>query len=323
MQQVTAFAAPPHGAAMSHTAARNLDLADLLDLVPVGGATVTAHQVEDVADITAEPVKRSLNDLYTNYLAFEANLDAMVRAQVKLEHELFGEGWRSTIDAPSTQGIQRIAAAAVERLITLAEHRFAPASSTLSIDRYEVLKATGQSEWDRDFHRRHWEKKEVVTVPVDLDVLWKYLEKTYGGDAGANASYRQQAKIIIDCFQLGKDDSIKRTASSVSLSMRVYSQKKDYGQNNGKYEVGSYSNDLCKRFMALSCIFEWCGLDELALALRVTHHPMAGYSFGFAAREKHSFPGLDVVTFKDKWEFKVRHDVAEALQRFLGEFGSE
>ncbi len=321
--QAHATAAPSHGAAMNHTAARNLDLADLLDLVPTGGAAAPSHQVEEVTEIPEEPVKRSLNDLFTSYLAFEANLDAMVRAQVNLEHQLFGEGWRSTIDAPSTQGIQRIAAAAVERLIALAEHRFAPASSTLSIDRYEVLKATGQSDWDREFHRRHWEKKEVVKVPIDLDLLWKYLEKTYGGDAGANASYRQQAKIIIDCFQLQKDDSIKRTASSVSLSMRVYSQKKDYGHNIGKYEVGSYSNDLCKRFMALSCIFEWCGLDALALALRVTHHPMAGYSFGFAAREKHSFPGLDIVTLKDKWEFKWSHASAEALQRFLGEFGSD
>lgn len=274
------------------------------------------------------PVPKSRNDIFTAYLQFERDLCRLSADQGHLQKLVFGEDWPTIVDHPSTQGIYRVAQQAITNLIQIARHRFAPAGVVLDISQHEVLEAVGMSRWSEDYHRdlrpsRRSEQSEVEpTPPVDLDKIWKYLEGTYGGDAGIERAHRQTANFIIKEFKLGGDTEIKRTASSVSCFRRIYASKKYYGPDVGRYDFGHSSRDwLLELFRSLACAFEWTEMDQLSIELAPARHRICNYDFTFKPRDRHSFTGLDIVFFKEQMEFKFSHAAAEKLMLYLGTYG--
>lgn len=302
------------------------ELHDLLNLV--GAARPQSPFVVTDLELAQEPVPdsapKSRNDIFTAYLKFEADLGALCAAQGSMQKLLFGEGWSTIVDSPSTMGIYRVAEVAISNLVRLAQSHFAPPGIPLEINQYNVLEAVGMDRWREEYDRRNRRSDETVLPPVDLDKIWDHLEATYGGQAGIEISHRQNAQTIISQLSLKDDTELKRTASSVSINKRMYSTKKDYGANCGRYEPHhSHRENLVKLFKALGSVFEWAGMDQLSIELAPVRHEICNYDFTYKPRERATFTGLEVVFFKEQFEFKFSHAAAEKLMLYLGTYGQQ
>lgn len=293
--------------------------------------TTTASARPRVASPTApaaapqpepEPKPKSRNDIFTAYLKFEHDLGDLCTAQETMQKLLFGEDWWPIVDSPSTQGIYRVTDHAISNLIRLAQLRFATSGVTLEINHSETLEAVGMQRWRDEYDRRNRRSDTTVIPPVDLDKLWAHLEATYGGEAGIETSHRQNVQLIIKELRLDGETEMKRTASSVSCFRRLWATKKDYGPNVGRYDFGySSRDDLLKLFKGLACAFEWAGMDQLSIELAPARHQICDYDFTFKPRERVSFTGLEIIFFKEQFEFKLSHLAAEKLMLYLGTYG--
>lgn len=294
----------------------------LLELIfdpTIPAATVSFPTTDTALPPPPAPPKASLNDVFASYLRMEARLGRVYGEQRHLEERLFGV---SLTEAKSTEAITHIASRAIKALVSKAERQFAPEGGSLKIDEYEALKATNQYDWDERYRRLHWRQKEgEPKLELDLDALWRYLEDTYGGDAGVTAGLRQQAAELMKVFHFGSEETIRRTANSVNVDLRVWGEKKDYGQNKGQLEASYHSSETrLKAFTSLRCFAKWAELYDLANRLNPQFHDLANYGFCYSSREKRSFPGLDIVMYKERWEWRFSHEVAEKLMLFLGEY---
>ncbi|MFC5550228.1 hypothetical protein [Massilia aerilata] len=316
---------PPRSSNTLRSGFRNeAELDQLLDLVVTArsrsGSPAAPAPAQAEPAVVEQP--KSLNDLFTSYLKYERDIRDLFIAQSKLEKLLFGEDWSPRVDAPSTQGIYRIATSAVTNLIYLAQQRFAPSGGTLEISEHRSLEAVGMQNWRDEYDRHNRRSDEAIVPPVDLDKLWAYLEATYGGDSGIEEAHRQNAKLLMKEFRLDENSELKRTASSVTLIRRLWGTKIDYGNNKGLYEIGYNSrDDLTKLFKGLACAFEWAEMDQLSIELAPARHRMCDYNFAYKPRDRTSFTGLDIVYFTQQWEFKFSHAAAEKLMLYLGTYG--
>lgn len=283
-------------------------------------APAPAPQPAPPAEAAAVP--KSRNEIFTAYLQFERDLSRLSAEQGHLQKLVFGEDWSPIVDRPSTQGVYRVAEQAISKLIEIARRQFAPPGVVLDISQSGALEAVGMSRWSEEYHQRNRRTETECVPPVDLDKLWNYLESTYGGDAGIQRAHRQNANLIIKEFSLDSETELKRTASSVSCFRRIYTRKKDYGCDIGRYDFGHSSRDwLLNLFKGLACAFEWTEMDQLSIELAPARHRICDYDFSYKPRDRHSFTGLDIIFFKEQMEFKFSHAAAEKLMLYLGTFG--
>jgi hypothetical protein len=275
------------------------ELDELLDLVVTSRRRPTPAVKAAAApapEPDPEPAPKSLNDIFSAYLRFEDDLGALCAAQGSIQKLLFGADWSPIVDSPSTMGIYRLAESAITNMVRLAQNRFAPPGIALEINQHDALKAVGMDRWREEYDRINRRSDSTVIPPVDLDKLWAHLEATYGGDAGIELSHRQNGQTII----------------------RV----KEYGSNSGRYEPHySYRECLLKLFKALASAFEWAEMDQLSIELAPARHQICDYDFSYKPRERVTFTGLEVVFFKEKFEFKFSHQAAEKLMLYLGTYG--
>lgn len=301
---------------------------ELDDLLAIASATISSRTVPgrtpihaqlpapalvEAAPVVELPTER--NALFDVYRKFLTDLTTLAVEARKIESHLFGDRWESVIKAPEVKSVDDIAYLAMENLFVQAEKRYAPAGGTLAINRSDVWRALGMEE------RNHWRNVDRGSkLPFDLDRLQAHLEATYGGDAGETAAYRQQAKVLIDFFEFNQADKVVATARHVECTVRVWSTHKDYAPK-GTLEV-SYNNRqyVSKAFQALACAMAWAGEHELQAA--VANSPLQGYCFAFKSRHRESYPGLDIVMFKENWKVQFSHKIAEQLKIFLGQYGA-
>jgi cell division septum initiation protein DivIVA len=309
------------------------EIDELLDLAtrarPMAPTTTAATPVLVAALPSANDdaghAPKSRNDIFKRYAAYEAAISAASAAQASAEREAFGY---SLTSRPRTDGIEEIAKNAISMMVHEAQKQFSNRYTSLSIRTSDVLAATGQENWQQALQQvpsrlhRGMQPPPVVTrpeVPVDLDKIWTYLEKTYGGEAGQIALYKQLAPLLINRLHLN-DKDMRRTASAVIAYQNIRSTTASFGAKTGPYKLYERS-DVNVVFDALSHVFEWAGQDALSLALKPDRHKIGDYEFKFDSREKFCFPGLDIVFFKDSIDWKFGHEAAAKLQLFLGEFG--
>jgi hypothetical protein len=196
----------------------------------------------------------------------------------------------------------------VSRLVVEASQQFAPAGGKLDINQAHEADLFGLNV-DADLTDGR--------LP-DLDGFWRHLETRFSGDAGREVAFAQAAKAIIDGFWLRPSTEIKRTSSAVVLEKRVSSEISF--RTNGRREV-TYSSQthVANTRQGLGTFAGKHGFSPLA------HHLKHFYvsNLQFETREKCSFPGLDIVMFNDKWQFKFSHQVGDALSLFISEYGAE
>lgn len=270
----------------------------------------------------AGPVTR--NDIFRTYHAYQQSIRLAGEAQAETERSLFGFAVSTT---PGTLDILELATQVIDLMIYEAKKKFQNRYITLDIDRGEVLRNTGNERWRSNYEearrsnhsrRRNSVPVPLPEVPVDLDAIWTYLETSYGGEAGERSLHRQLAPMLVKRLHLD-GDTIKRTASAVIAWVRIRSEPARWGSKTGPYKLYD-RKELNEVFDALSRAFGWLGMQDLSDALAPDSHKIGDFNFTFEPREKFAFPGVEVVAFKDGFDFKFGHDVAAKLQLYLGEF---
>lgn len=271
----------------------------------------------------AAPIPTSRNDLFRSYAAYQQAIATAAAKQSAVEQELFG---LTLTHGPASEDILDVANTAINLMIAEASKQFSTRYTNLSIDKDDVLEDAGQGGWrerylDARRQRRRDGTAALPPIPVDLDAVWAQLEKTYGGQAGQHAMYRQLAPLLIKRLHLS--DNIKQTAKHVVAYINVRSDQATWGVKNGRFKIystdRSYVNEVID---GLSHAFKWAGLVELGTGLEPGRHNLGDWEFVYESRETFSFDGLDIVTYKDTWDFKMTHSTAEKLRLFLGEFGT-
>ncbi|MGT2509661.1 hypothetical protein [Cupriavidus basilensis] len=114
---------------------------------------------------------------------------------------------------------------------------------------------------------------------------------------------------------------MQRTASAVILRKSVHSEGV-YGRT-GVRKIGFSSGrqTAVHCLAALETFAAKAGAADLAMRLdRFDRFGLSGLEFTY--RQKERFPGMDLVFYKDYWEFKLSHDLAEQLMLFIGEYGA-
>jgi hypothetical protein len=274
-----------------------------------------APETKHTAPKPVVELPKARNALFDVYRKLQQDLTALVVETRKIESHLFGDRWESVIKTPETKSVDDIAYLAMENLFVQAEQRYAPAGGTLTIDRNDVWRALGMEE------RHHWRNIDKgAKVPFDLDNLHAHLDATYGGDAGETTAYRQQAKVLIDFFGFGEAEKMVATARHIECTVQIWSMKKDYAPK-GTLEVSHHNHERIRNaFKAFACAMAWA--DEHELRAAIAHSPLTGYCFTFQSRHRESYPGLDIVLFKENWKVRFSHPVAEKLKLFLGQYGA-
>ncbi|CAN7640783.1 hypothetical protein [Massilia sp. LjRoot122] len=320
---------------------RNYDTGDLDDLLSIASTPRNTAQaptapvlaaLPSVADSVAsiEPLQPATrNDIFKRYIEFEEAISAAAAKMSGAENDVLGFALTTR---PGTNGIEDLAKQAINMMIYNAKKQFSNQYNTLSIEVSEVLAATGQENWQKAFEQPPVRARRGINtpddplaprrtgIPVDLEKIWAYLEKTYGGEAGQVALYKQLAPLLIRRLHLN-DKDMRRTANAVIAYQNIRSEPASYGSKTGPYKLYE-RRDVNEVFDALSHVFEWSGLDALSLALKPERHKIGDYSFTFESREKFTFPGLEIVAFKDSLDWKFSKPAAEKLQLFLGQFGT-
>lgn len=307
------------------------DIDDLLSLVasakPAAPATPAPIAVEPkpaTSNMASAPPSR--NDIFKRYAAYEEAISTASAAQASAERDALGF---SLTSRPRTDGMEDVAKQAISMMVHEAQKQFSNRYTTLSIRTSDVLAATGQENWELAWQptssrARRGEPAALVAprpaIPVDLDKIWTYLERTYGGEAGQIALYKQLAPMLINRLHLN-DKDMRRTAKAVIAYQSVRASPVSFGSKTGPYKIYE-RRDVNEVFDALSHVFEWAGLDALSLALKPDRHKIGEYDFKYDVRDKFSFPGLDIVAMKNSWDWKFNAEAAAKLQLFLGMFGA-
>jgi len=192
-------------------------------------------------------------------------------------------------------------------ILMRASKEFAPPGACLKLDASEERKRAGldiSNALDRG------------TIP-DLDAYWDSLRRQYDAGGGAMAAYQQAAQTMIRCFGLARKTEVQRTASAVVLRKGATSEAAPGGR--GTRRLGFYSYEhTAQCLQALATFAGTVGNDLLIRQLSA----ISVYQIEYNYREKRQMSGLDIVFFKDQWEFRLSHQLADDLMLFIGEHGA-
>lgn len=199
-----------------------------------------------------------------------------------------------------------------QRLVKHAEDVFAPAGGNLTINDSEL--------------REMFEYDEEKPEKYSLKAIWDFLEQTYGGQAGEEQAWRQTADTLVKKFGLKHRKEVVRKAGRAILELSVYLDdfdKKHSGKNKLSYSSGE---TVTKVLMELRAFATWS--QDIALANdlgRLYSNFSHNRHDGLISREQFlcgDNQEIILVTYHNKFEFRLTDACASQLQLFLGMYGN-
>lgn len=232
---------------------------------------------------------------------------------LRREHEAFGmepylRSFPGEYDFKAKDLLEKAAQSIARRLASNAEERFAPSGASLDIPSEDL--------WDRLPKKlNQYERSELDVDAFDPEAIWAWLEQTYGGDAGESEAYRQTAQKIVDLFRLNHNP-VEHKAGCVVLNLRVWEDS---------IFTGRLSADSRDRWMqACQTISEfagWAGLQSLRTDL-TGFRRFHGFDDRVESRTRYAFgnSAITLITYKNRFELRLKPDVAAKLQEFIGAY---
>jgi hypothetical protein len=204
--------------------------------------------------------------------------------------------------------IQKKAGEIRTHLIRAAQHQFAPPGVRLEIDSCEVGE---RFPYDED-------KPEAF----DPAGIWAWLEATYGGDAGERLAWAQTAKELTSHLRM-KGEAVVIRGGYVVLEKHVYidSFDKKWGRTRIHHSSGESVSKACA---ALSEIARWA--ERIGLSRDLADFGSSWWRGDRTLESRKQYPlgnngEVVVVTYQNKFEFKLKKDFAEQVQMFMGTYG--
>lgn len=253
------------------------------------------------------------NEIIERFIAAQKAARAAYLSASTFERETLGdlpEHYRAIdlrTDYKTRDELRKMCRSLAGTVVNRARREFAPSGSRLDIKDDDEHKIAGL-DIEEALKKGH--------IP-DVDRLWSSLQARYQGDGGREMAYRQAAGRIVRTFGLNRKSEVKRTASAVILRKTVYSEQVFRSSSR---KVGHYSTQFTADCLAgLATFAAKAGFAQMHANLGKVNL----YDLTYDYREKWSMPGLDLVFFKDAWEFKFSHEVGNELMLFVGEYGQE
>ena len=199
----------------------------------------------------------------------------------------------------------------LERLVWLAEKVFGPAGTRLEISLREVKECFPADPNQGEF---------------DPGAVWEYLEQTYSGQSGEELAWRQVAGELARRFGLNQEDrKVEVKAGAVVLRQHISldSLDKKYSNQN---KLSIYSREAVRELVLPFIGFaRWAELN--ALATDLNHFAQHWWDWGTKVESRKRFElgnekEVLVVTFNTHFEYRLRMDVAEKLQIFIGTYAT-
>ncbi len=200
-------------------------------------------------------------------------------------------------------------------LIAKAEKRFGSTAVPLSIDESEVNEA-----FPIERPSYSGDDDVEIEVPFNPEGVWSWLESRYGGNRGKEESLRQAAERLRDVFSLDRH-APRYQSGYLILDLHVYIDafdKKHYGTNHLSYQA----EEVFRR--ALGALEDFAhATDRRMLAFGVQSlRQDIGRRHNIRSRQKFAVGDkgteLLLITYLDRFEFRLRADTSEDLQIFLG-----
>jgi hypothetical protein len=203
-----------------------------------------------------------------------------------------------------------------KELIYRAEEEFGSTAVRLSIDETAVMEAfpLERPAYSDD------DDADVDVPPFNPEGVWAWLESKYGGERGENEALRQAAERLREAFDLDRQ-APRHQSGYLVLDLRVYidSMDKKYSKVNRLHYHAETSVQ-----QALSALVDFAKATDRpmlrfgveSLRQRINRHHDIRSREKFAIGDKGT--ELLLITYLDRFEFRLRADTAEDLQIFLG-----
>lgn len=198
----------------------------------------------------------------------------------------------------------------LRRLVTLLIHR---ASNEFGIDGAPVC--IDETRIPVNGHPNIWEAIRAGETP-DLDRYWRVLAEKYQ-TRGRALAYRQVAQTLANALQLDEPNAVRRHAKVVRLRLKAPSVPVSAARPSRRVAADAHA-DLRAGLMALAAYAQDAGEPALAGCLRQFDHGEV-----FAAQQRRTFPGLDVLQYNEYWELRSSAALGERLLPFVAQHLSE
>jgi hypothetical protein len=245
--------------------------------------------------------------LWKAYLKAERDKDASNAELAKAERMARGgtEDWSLVFQGCKSDQFARVkvASKAIELVRSHAERAFAPEGGRLEID----------DRWLLDQLAITYENYDQL----DLIKAWTLLEGRYGGTKGQDEGHRQNARKLLDKFNL-KEEKPSTVGGMVVLNLRVWTQQ-EIGGSRGSREL-SYNcrEDVHKATTAFAAFLRTIGEQHGAQELDNFTRRFAYASCSVVSRQVFKFGFGQITTYYERFEFRVLPHIAEQLQVYLG-----
>lgn len=267
--------------------------------------------------MVAETYKELLASFNAAFDRLEAELSAIQEREQELRPGNFSESYqRERTLGEHHEFFSRRKEAAKHvfgDLVRLAETRFSPAGTRLSIETCDI---------DEHFSYRENDFKNFDPV-----TLWAYLTEAFGSQ-GEDIAYTQAADPIMAHFYIEAGKPIKTVSGQIVLDKRVWIDsidKKYCGTNKLSHSCVQELQSLC---YALSSFASWADDPMLAGQLKAfardnvsTRDPIQSRArFPLGALNS---PSVMVTTYTTRFEFRFSPETGLLLQEFLGLYASK
>lgn len=240
----------------------------------------------------------------------EKDCSSLVDSEEDFGIEEYCRAFRDAMSFKQAETVRHI----VVNLVNRAAKVFAPPGGKLEINYDDFSGAAKVLVFGKDQEYRRDPRWRAFSP----EALWNELNSLYGGDKGADESYRQTANTLADCFNLKSGTIPAFRSGRLVLNMGVWTEKQDYGM---KKTVLSYHSKerVLKTLLALQAFAAWAGITGVEHACSIWGQKL-GRDGNINSRERFSFGPVEMVTYHQKFEFFIESSAAEQFQLFLSAF---
>jgi hypothetical protein len=272
--------------------------------VPSSESSAAPDSVASAETMTPQPL--GFTAFWGEYRATLLDAERRISAICAKGASVFQLGYSPTEDLRVWSQIRETRKRITDAIYSLAERTFAPAGGSLSIDRSGVRDELPDAFFD-----------ESDEDAFDPDLLWRLLERKFGGDAGRELGLRQLAARLVREFGLAHRPPVRK-ANRLILTDKIYTEK---SWNGSHHEFGISSSDGIRRLINdLSEFCEWSGDIDTARRLRVTGSGIR-YGARVESRERFDCGAISFVTYLQKMEYEIYGDLADSFQVFISTHG--
>lgn len=202
----------------------------------------------------------------------------------------------------------------IYRLVKIAVATFSPPDWKLAIDPNPYVKNHLNLDAPCEDSETPPDRRHATFNPL---AVWAALEADFGGTPGQQAAYFQMAEWLVMSFQLQPGQAIVVKPRHIVLNMPLY-----LGKDSHTLDARS-GHRIRHTLMALAGFLRWASPDTAFGDLMKSIREVSYTGYEITSRQAIELAeGLSVVTYRNRWEFRLAIALGDPLQLFVGLYGA-